>query len=164
MIDDDEGALVGRGRSMSDMELAAEKLKGEAGEPSIAVMLSRMKPERSTAKACPKCAKRLAVKARDRERTVRSLSGPVTFKRNYHYCEACRQDFYPLDGLLALPEEGELTSEMEKRVLDFAVNDVYGECEQRWALHYREPISENLLRRVVARVGAPCETADQLYL
>lgn len=72
------------GMTMSDMELAAEELKGEAAKPSLVVMLSRMKPEKPTAKACPKCGKRAAVKARDRERTVKSLSGPVTFKRNYH--------------------------------------------------------------------------------
>jgi hypothetical protein len=149
------------GMTMSDIELAAEELKGAAGEPSVALMLSRMKPEKPTAKACPKCGRRVAVKARDRERTVRSLSGPVTFKRNYHYCEKCQYGFYPVDRRLGLPEEGELTSEMEKRVLDFAVNDVYGECAARWSLHYREPISENLLRRVVARVGEQCEAADQ---
>ncbi len=63
--------------------------------------------------------------------------------------------------MLDLPEEGELTAEMEKRVLDFALNDVYGECAARWALHYDEPISENLLRRVVDRVGRECEAADQ---
>lgn len=147
--------------TMSDIELAAEELKGEAGEPSVAVMLSRMKREKPTAKACPKCGKRVPVKARDRERTVRSLSGPVTFKRNYHYCEKCQYGFYPVDRRLGLPEEGELTAEMEKRVLDFAVNDVYGECAVRWSLHYREPISENLLRRVVARVGEQCEASDQ---
>ena len=54
------------------------------------------------------------MKARDREHTVRSLSGPITFKRNYHYCEECKYAFYPVDRLLNLPEEGELTSEMEK--------------------------------------------------
>jgi hypothetical protein len=43
----------------------------------------------------------------------------------------CQHGFYPVDRLLDLPEEGELTSEMEKRVLDFAVNDDYGECEAR---------------------------------
>src|SRR5438445_621026 len=95
------------------------------------------------------------------ERTVRSLAGPVTFKRNYHYCDECKCGFYPVDRLLNLPEEGELTSEMEKRVLDFAINDVYGECAARWNLHYQEPISENLLRRVIARVGAQCEATDQ---
>jgi hypothetical protein len=75
--------------------------------------------------------------------------------------EELKYGFYPVDRLLGLPEEGELTSEMEKRVLDFAVNDVYGECAARWSLHYREPISENLLRRVVERVGERCKTADQ---
>jgi hypothetical protein len=146
---------------MSEMEIAAEKLKGDTGPPSIALMLSRMKPEKPTPKACPRCGKRTPVKARDRERTVRSLSGPVTFKRNYHYCEGCKRGFYPVDRLFDLPEEGELTGEMEKRVLDFAVNDVYGEAAARWSLHYHAPISDNLLRRVAARVGAQCEAADQ---
>jgi len=149
------------GMTMTDIELAAEKLKGETGPPSIALMLSRMKPEKPTAKVCPRCGTRVPVKARDRERTVRSLSGPITFKRNYHYCEACKYGFYPVDRLLDLPEEGELTAEMEKRVLDFAVCDVYGEAVERWSLHYCEPISDNLLRRVAARVGAQSEAADQ---
>ncbi|HEY4882231.1 MAG TPA: UPF0236 family protein, partial [Myxococcales bacterium] len=147
--------------TMSEIELAVEKLKGDSGDPGIEALLRRMKPEKPTGKACPKCGKRIPVKARDRERTVRSLSGPVSFKRNYHYCEECRYGFYPVDRLLSLPEEGELTSEMEKRVLDFAINDVYGECAARWNLHYQQPISENLLRRVIARVGAQCEAADQ---
>jgi hypothetical protein len=128
--------------TMSDMELATEELKGGTGEPSIALMLSRMKSEKPTAKACPKCGKRIPVKARDRERTVRSLSGPLTFKRNCHYCEECKHSFYPVDRMLELPEQGELTSEMEKRVLDFAINDVYGECAARWSLHYSDPISD----------------------
>jgi hypothetical protein len=149
------------GMTMSEMELSVEAATRGDREPSIALMLSRMKPEKPTAKACPKCGKRIPVKARDRERTVKSLAGPVTVKRNYHYCEKCEYGFYPVDRLLDLPEEGELTSELEKRVLDFAVNDVYGECAARWSLHYREPVSENLFRRVAARVGAQCESADQ---
>lgn len=149
------------GMTMSDMELAAEKLKEDTGPPSVALMLSRMKPEKPTPKACPRCGKRTPVKARDRERTVRSLSGPITFKRNYHYCKGCKYGFYPVDRLLDLPEEGELTGEMEKRVLDFAVNDVYGEAAERWSLHYSEPISDNLLRRVAARIGKQCESANQ---
>ncbi len=150
------------GMTMSEMDLAAEELKGEAGEPSVALMPSRMKPEKPTAKLCPKWGKRVAVKARDRERTVRSLSGPVTFKRNYHYCQRCQYGFYSVDQRLGLPEEGELTSEMEKRVLDFAVNNVYGECAVPWSLHYPEPISENLLRCVVACVGGIWSKADLL--
>lgn len=149
------------GMTMTDIELSAEKLKAETGGPSIASMLAKMKPEKPTPKACPRCGARTPVKARDRERTVRSLSGPVTFVRNYHYCEGCKVGFYPVDRMLDLPEEGELTGEMEKRALDFGVNDVFGEGAARWNLHYHEPISDNLLRRVVARVGEQCASADQ---
>ncbi len=44
------------GMTMTEMEVAAEELKGEAGEPSVALMLARMKPEKPTAKACPSVA------------------------------------------------------------------------------------------------------------
>src|ERR1700722_16729879 len=152
------------GMTMTEMELSAEGLKDATGDPAILTMLSRMTPEKPTAKACPRCAKRTPVKARERERTVRGLSGSVTCKRNYHYCQACSHGFYPVDYLLGLPEEGELTSEMEKRVLDFAINDVYGQRAARGSLHYRQPISDNLLRRVASRVGTQCESADQSHL
>ncbi|MCK9988957.1 MAG: hypothetical protein AzoDbin1_05429 [Azoarcus sp.] len=147
--------------SMDDMELAVESWKTQADDAALAAMIAKLKPEKPTAKVCPKCGKRVPVKARGRERTVRSLSGPITFKRNYHYCERCAYGFYPVDQRLGLPEQGELTSQMEKRILDFGINDVYGECAERWRLHYAEPISDNLLRRVVARVGEQCESADQ---
>jgi hypothetical protein len=120
--------------------------------------------EKPTGKLCPKCGKRVPVKVKDRERTMRTMAGPVTLKRNYHDCERCQLGFYPLDRALDLPEEGELTREMEKRVTDFAVNDVYEQGAERWNLHYREPISDNLLRRVAARVGRQCEGADQGHL
>src|ERR1700737_1469205 len=92
--------------TMSEIELAVEKLKGDSGDPGIEALLRRMKPEKPTGKACPKCGKRIPVKARDRESTVRSLSGPVSFKRNYHYCEECRYGFYPVDRPLRLPGGG----------------------------------------------------------
>ena len=150
------------GMTMSEMELAAEgMMKRDEDPPPIAAMLSRMKPEKPTAKACPKCGKRTPVRARDRERTVKSLAGLVTYRRNYHYCEECKYGFYPVDRLLMLPEEGDLTSELEKRVLDFAVNEVYGECAARWELHHHERVSENLFRRVAERVGTQCTEADQ---
>ena len=149
------------GMTMDDLERIAEKIKGETAEKSLRAMLSRIPPEKPGGKACPRCGKRIPVKALARERTVRTLSGPVTFKRNYHYCEDCKYGFYPMDYLLGLPEEGELTNEMAKRVLDFAINDVYGQGAQRWAVHYPDqPISDNLLRRVAARIGNQCEAVE----
>jgi hypothetical protein len=150
--------------TMSDMELAVERMATGGKPPAIAAMLSRMKPEKPTAKACPKCGKRTPVKARARERTVESLAGPVTYRRNYHYCTDCKHGFHPVDRLLGVPEEGDLTEELEKRVLDFAVNDVFGEGAERWRMHYPFTISDNLLRRVAERVGGFAEQADQVAL
>lgn len=152
------------GMTMSQMELTAwdsHGMENPAALRALNALLGRVKPEKPTGKPCTKCGKRTPVKAADRERGLRTMAGRITLKRNYHYCDFCQVGFYPLDRALELPEDGELTSEMEKRVIDFAVNDVFGECAARWRVHYREPMSENLFRRVTARIGAQCEAADQ---
>lgn len=155
---------AGKSLTMTEMELAVERMASGGKPPAIAAMLSRMRPEKPTAKACPRCGKRTPVKVRDRERTVESMAGPVTYRRNYHYCADCKHGFHPVDRLLGVPEEGDLTEELEKRVLDFAVNDVFGEGAERWRMHYPFTISDNLLRRVAERVGRVAEQADQVAL
>lgn len=154
-----------RGMTMSEMELCIDDaFRGANALAALRVFLSRMPIEAPTGKLCPTCGKRTPVKAKDRERTLRTLVGTVTLKRNYHYCDGCQLGWYPVDRALELPEEGELTAEMEKRALDFAINDVYGDCADRWRLHYRAPLSETLFRNVVSRVGQQCESADQHQL
>jgi hypothetical protein len=152
--------------TMTDMELGWERLvRGGDRAPPIAAMLSRMKPEKPTAKACPRCGQRTPIKARARERTVRSLAGEVTFSRNYHDCVSCEHGFYPVDRMLGLPEEGEVSEELERRILDFGVNDTFDEAAERWNTHDTElPISSNLVRRVVDRVGRRLEAADERQL
>src|SRR6266508_2756507 len=51
-------------------------------------------------KPCPRCGKPARVRARDRSRTVRTVSGTYTVRRHQHYCEPCRHGFYPLDRAL----------------------------------------------------------------
>ena len=156
-----------RGMTMSEMELLIWRacgMENPAALRALNSMLARLPLEAPTGKLCPKCGKRVPVKAKDRERELRTMAGRVTLKRNYHYCETCKLGFCPLDRALELPEEGELTAEMEKRVLDFALNDVYGECAARWRVHYAESASDNLFRRVVSRVGTHCMAVDQQML
>ena len=131
------------GMTMSEMELAvwdACGMENPAALRALTALLDRMPLEKPTGKLCPKCGKRVAMKAKDRERSLRTMAGRVTLKRNYHHCEHCQAGFYPLDRLLELPDEGELSTEMEKRVLDFAVNDVFNQGCARWrSVRIRRP-------------------------
>jgi hypothetical protein len=96
---------------------------------ALNALLARMPLEAPTGKRCPQCAmrpsihrackKRVSVKAKDRTRSLRTMAGALTLTRNCHSCEACQLGFYPLDRTLELPEEGELTAVMEKRVPRF---------------------------------------------
>jgi len=123
-------------------------LRGEAGRDG------------SEPRACPRCGKLAPVRAKDRERRLRAVSGEVRFVRNYHYCKACKSGFYPVDERLGLPDKGDLTPEMERRLLDFGVHDTFDAAAERWAVHYATPVSENLVRRVVERQGDVLASRD----
>jgi hypothetical protein len=115
-----------------------------------------------TAKPCPRCAALVPVKARNRVRHLMTIAGELRLSRNYHYCKKCQFGFCPRDLELKLPEEGEVSDAMEKRILDFAVNAAFEESAERWSIHYPFPISSNLFRRVVDRVGRRREKAHSL--
>lgn len=146
---------------MSAMELALEAEAEALKRTSLAQRLERRSNEEDdSAKQCPRCGELVAVKVKKRPRQVRTLSGQQVFRRNYHYCKACQAGFYPLDEALGLPEGGEVTKEVERRILDFGVNDTFSEAAERWEVHYGWPISENLVRRVVERVGRMQEECE----
>jgi len=70
-----------------------------------------------------------------------------------------------VDRYLGLPEEGEVSDELEKRIVDFGVNETFEDAAERSNSHYPEiPISSNLVRRVVDRVGRHLEAADPQQL
>ncbi|MFC1611416.1 ISKra4 family transposase [Myxococcota bacterium] len=126
--------------------------------------LASLPEEDDRPKRCPRCGRMVRVRRRKVERTVRTRSGTLKLSRNYHYCGHCSSGFFPRDRELGLPEEGSVSFGLEKRILDFGINDTFEEAASRWSLHYGWPISENLVRRVVDRVGKRIEYADDTYL
>jgi hypothetical protein len=144
---------------LNAMESFSEEMQRDMGQETLGATLAALPPESATAKPCPKCSELVPVKARNRVRHVMTVAGELRVSRNYHYCERCEQGFYPRDRELKLPEEGEVSDAMERRILDFGVNTGFEEAAQRWAIHYPVPISENLVRRVVDRVGERAESA-----
>jgi hypothetical protein len=155
--------LAARGaKTLEDIELAAEDFGRAAGEELQATQIASLPPEDGTPKPCPKCGKPVRVKTKNRVRHFLTIAGELRLSRNYHYCKACKHGFYPRDLELKLPEEGEVSDAMERRILDFGVNTSFEEAAQRWAIHYPFPISSNLVRRVVDRVGRRAEAAHSL--
>jgi|TARA_Y100000294_G_scaffold174805_1_gene193547 hypothetical protein len=150
---------------MTAMELGLEAVGADLKSASTEQFLQEhSRNEDNSAKPCPRCGKKVRVKAKRRERKVRSLSGMHSLARNYHYCTICRFGFYPLDEKLGLPVEGEVTAELEKRILDFGVNDTFSSAAERWEIHYAIPISENQVRCVVDRVGRMAAGANEVHL
>lgn len=149
---------------LSRMELRIEDVKRKLGQEQMDRELAALPPENDKPKACPKCGERVRVRARSMPRTFQSLSGTHTIRRHYHYCDDCKEGFYPLDYLLGLPKEGELSEEVEMRAADFAVNDVYELAERRWNLHYPNRVSANQFRQVAKRLGRMVEEASSVVV
>ena len=141
------------------IEELAEKAQKEVGEETLVAAIAAMPPEDDSPKACPKCGRQVPVKVRNRPRHILTVAGELRISRNYHHC-ACGTGFYPRDLELKLPEKGEVSDAMERRILDFGINDTFESVAERWSIHYPTTISSNLVRRVMDRVGLRCEAAS----
>lgn len=147
------------GLSLEDIETMAEQMGHAVVEDLQAETIASLPAEDGKSKPCPRCGKPVPVKTKNRVRHFLTTAGELRLSRNYHYCKACNRGFYPRDIELKLPEEGEVSDAMERRILDFGVNTSFEEAAQRWGIHYPMPISSNLVRRVVDRVGRRAEAA-----
>jgi hypothetical protein len=149
------------GSDAQSAEVASERLAESMSRDTFeGWLVSQSRLENTSPMPCPKCGRATPVRAKARERVLRAISGEVRFRRNYHYCQACEAGFYPLDQRLNLPAQGDLTPEMERRLLDLGVHDTFEQAAARWSVHYPEPVSENLVRRVVERQGRLLDNAD----
>lgn len=142
--------------AIEELATAAQR---DLGEETLAAAIAALPPEDDKPKACPKCKQLVPVKAKNRVRHILTTAGELRLSRNYHHCSNCGLGFSPRDAELNLPEEGEVSAAMERRILDFGVNDTFESVAERWSIHFPTSISANLVRRVVDRVGARCESA-----
>lgn len=154
------------GTDLTTLEEAAEAAGRQLGTDTLVATLAALPPEGDAPKPCPTCGRLVPIRSRHRERTILTLCGEVKFSRNYHHCDHCGAGFSPRDAELGLPPDGDLSEAMERRIADFGVNDSFAAAAERWSVHYPWPISENLVRKVIDRLGAHSDatapTAAQL--
>ena len=142
--------------TIEDLATAAQR---DVGEETLAAAIESLPPEDDRPKPCPRCGRRVPVKVKNRLRHILTTAGELRLSRNYHHCSTCEFGFYPRDLELKLPESGEVSPAMERRILDFGVNDTFESVAERWSIHFPTSISANLVRRVLDRVGDRLEAA-----
>ncbi|MGH7865890.1 MAG: ISKra4 family transposase [Candidatus Binataceae bacterium] len=109
--------------------------------------------ETRAAKTCPACRQPVRVSRRGVPRTVETIDGSAILRRNYHHCERCKLGFYPLDAQFDLPMDGSTSALMTRFILDFGLHATFEDAAERLAMHHGRPISENLVRLVIERMG-----------
>ena len=76
---------------LGDIEKAAIRV-GEQAKQQITQALSEVAKREKV--ICPECGKVVPIKDY-RSKQVVTEGGEITLKRAYHYCETCRQGFFP---------------------------------------------------------------------
>jgi len=152
------------GNDLTSIEEGIDELANVVKQTTIDEHVDSLLPEDNSAKPCPKCGRMIRVRRRKVKRELKTRSGTLNMSRNYHYCDFCKYGFYPKDIELGLPQKGTISFELEKRILDFGVNDTFEDAAERWSLHYGWTISDNLVRKVIDRVGERLDSADDRYL
>jgi len=74
------------GDSLSSLELGFEGAAREMARLELCRRLNEV--ETSGPKKCPRCGRRCRIRVRAKERTIRTLSGSVSYRRNYHYYDS----------------------------------------------------------------------------
>jgi hypothetical protein len=134
------------------LESLGEELKHEVVESWFE---EQSRSPTSPLSPCPRCGKDSKLRAKGRKRTLHALHGTFSYSRNYHYCDSCSFGFYPKDQDLGLPNDGESTKALSRRILDFALNAPYSEASERFELHYGRPVSTHFMQCVVGRMPLP---------
>lgn len=150
------------GKTLSDLEIGFEKANKKLMVSGLSERLNL--PEGDGRQPCPNCGRKIRVRETAKGRTLRTLGGEVTYRRNYHYCDRCRGGFYPRDIEFGIPKDGEVSQELERRILDFAVNEPFAHGVERFEMHYEHVISTNLLRRVFDRVSGRAEECSAEWI
>ena len=150
-----------QGSTLSDMEKSIERLKETLGKAKLEMAIEELGSEDTSPKPCPKCGRKIKVNKKNQSRTLHTLSGEQTFVRNYHYCQTCKFGFHPRDDVLGLPQKGDVSFELERRLLDFVLHGPPAQCENRWDVHYPVSFSSGMFRNVLERAGERIEQCDE---
>jgi len=122
--------LALEGKTLSDLELGFEKASQKLMASGLSARLNA--PEDNQRKPCPKCGRKIRVRETGQKRMLNTLDGKVSYHRNYHYCDGCREGFHPRDIEFKIPEGGAVSEELERRILDFAINEPFGHSVERF--------------------------------
>lgn len=89
------------GRVVEAVEEAARRAMGRIGQAMIENAVAMHVHQVGPVPSCPTCSGPVVAKG-VRQKTVRTLSGPVRVRRPWSHCPACRSGFAPADEALGL--------------------------------------------------------------
>ena len=138
-------------------EEIAQHHRQDAKATLDALIEKHQKEQTDSHQPCPRCGTPCRVRRKNVARKFQSAFAKHEVVRHYHYCDDCKDGFYPMDEILGLPLEGQATSRLESIVLDVGLHAPYQEASQRLALHHGLKVSERFIRKVIERIGDKAE-------
>ena len=79
---------------------------------------------------CPVCGKLLQMEAKKRRRTLDSVFGALTFKRDYGWCPKCKEYFHPADHAMGLAPGAAATPRVQEIAARLSVRSPYAQASK----------------------------------
>lgn len=79
---------------------------------------------------CPICQKPLQAEAKDRQRTLDTIFGSFTLKRDYGWCPACRSYWHPSDRAMGLQPQAPASPRVQEVAALMSIRSPYAQAAQ----------------------------------
>ena len=109
---------------------------------------------------CPRC-ERLVRMHGQRQRTVQTTCGSLTFARPWYSCSACHQGFSPADQTLALPPQARLSPALQAWLVAVGATTTYREAARLLQRLTGLTVASDTLRAHTTAVGEQVAAMEQ---
>lgn len=149
----------GQPRSLSEMEQKIRMMLLRVGQFLLSSWLALQ--ENSTpreAVECPHCGAQAQYRCQ-REGTLLTILGQVSYKRAYYLCPACQQGHYPLDQQLGL-RPGQISAELESLSGMTGAQLPFGQGSQLFEALTLISVSDHTLAKATQAVGEEVQALE----
>jgi len=139
------------GENILELETGMRELLKNVGAEAIGVVLEERDEEIRKEQQLCRCGNKMSY-LQKRSATIRSVFGPVNYKRSYYVCKTCKQGETPLHSRYGIAA-GEITPGLGEMIALVGVEVAFAEASKLLNKLLLVSISDNTIRKETERFG-----------
>lgn len=149
-------------KSLSEMERSTREMLLKLGQYMMGAWLT-MQEEQYPVDTKPCACGEKAAYQFQREGTLLTIVGQVSYRRAYYLCPVCHEGHYPLDDKLGL-RAGQMSAELESLAAMTGVQLPFGQGSELFEALTLIALSDHSLAKASQAIGAEIQTLEQEWI